>query len=546
MASGASKPVSRVRDAETCREWLDALAPAPRERVAAIGALLERLRREDIAPDPCLECLELARIELLAAIEDAARPLRVAAIPFALEQRVLQQQLHEALLALRDAFKRAYARMVDDGSLDTRSVIPGATNALRVALPLARALDAGARAIALLLRSRTMVAPEHWDELFLCAQHMRRTTFLDQPLHDGTALAQPNTARAAFTYPLLLLLARCECFADAERTLIDKLARRWAPRVGFAFEPRDGHGGAAGLALAPGSGPRVRLDTTRLLHSLASRRSEWLSDARHAGRAALGLSRAGLTALLDHLALAWGPGNACEPPAPPPAARVRVRFGLPGFWAAAAEAVRDIPERWVGEESPAYFSESRESESVLRMALGNVAAARNGVAALMAEAQTERLHCVADQEVVFDRHSPVPTLALGDLVALLPCAGDAAARGDALPDPTARLMLGPIVSVQQFASSSGTGPTHRVGVRLLRGTPVPVGTRLGDEQSFSDAFLLRAPDTPGSGLLVMSAGVASAGERITLREGTVDARVVVGARLGAGPGYQVLAITGEI
>ncbi len=547
MASEGARPANRVRDAETCRAWLDTLASAPRERIAAIMVLLERLRREDIAPDPCFECLELVRVDLLGAIDDAARPLHVASIPFAIEQRVLLEQLHAALRGLRDGYKRAYARMADAASLDTRSVIPGATNALRVALPLARALDAQARGIALLLRCRTLVAEPEWDELCLVAQHMRRTTFLDETLHDNAALSRPNTARAAFIYPLLLLLAGCESFADAERTLVDKLARRWAPRVGFTFELRDARASAQdGPVLAPGTGPRLRLDTGKVLKSLAGRRDEWLSGERSAGRAALGLGAAGLTALLDHLAKVWGQGGRIDPGVAAPGALVRVRFGLPGFWMAAAEANRDEPLRWLGEESPAYRSNSRESESVLRMALGTVAAARNGVAALMAEAQTEHLYRAAQREIVFDRQSATPTVTLGDLVALLHFERDAAAGGDARPAETARLMLGRVAWVQQFSGVVPPGmPTHRVGVRLLAGTPVPVGVRTADEQSFSDAFLLRAAGEQGTSLLVMLPGVVPSGTRITVREGTVDARVRADARLGAGPGYQMLAVSGE-
>jgi hypothetical protein len=168
----------------------------------------------------------LARVELVRAIEDAVRPLQVAPIPFVPEQRAVLIELHGALLALRDAFKRVYARMSDARSLDTRSVIPGATNALRVALPLARALDAQSRAMALLLGCRALVGPQAWDELGLMAQHMRRTTFLDQSLPDRVALTQPNTSRGAFVYPLLLLFAGCEAWASVTK-------RRRAVRPGI-------------------------------------------------------------------------------------------------------------------------------------------------------------------------------------------------------------------------------------------------------------------------------------------------------------------------
>lgn len=539
MASSAQKPTMRVKDAPSCQAWLDTLAPAPRDRVAAISVLLERLLRGDVAPDPCFECLELARVELLVAIEDASRPLQVAPIPFVPEQRTLLNELHGALLAMRDAFKRVYSRMSDARSLDTRSVIPGATNALRVALPLARALDAQSRAMALLLRCRTMVGPQAWDELGLMAQHMRRTTFLDQSLPDRAALTQPNTSRGAFTYPLLLLFAGLEEFPAAERALIEKLARRWATRVGFGYEASQGRAQREpGALLITGGGPRLRLLTEKLLRSLESRRSEWLSDERRAGRAALGLDTPALTALLDHLDEAWSAEATCDVSARPLGAALRVRFGLPAFWGAHTELGLGADPGWSGVAAATYRSGTWESDSVLHRALGSVAAARDPVSALMAEGQVERVHRTEEDLIVFDRQSPTPAASLGDIVALLE-----PGQVDDGKDPRGRFVLGRVVSLQQFTELSGDkSPTHRVGVRILPGRPVPVGVRVLDELEYSDGFLLRSAEGAAT-ILAMRSGDVPKGARISMREGADESRVFAFARVGYGPGYQLQAIS---
>ena len=528
----------RVKDAPSCQAWLESLPAAPRERIGAILVLVERLMRGDIAPDPCFECLELARVDLVTAIEDVVRPLQVAPVPFAAEQRATLDELHGALVALRDAFKRVYARMSEARSIDTRSVIPGATNALRVALPLARALDSQSRAMALLLRCRTMISPQACDELGLMAQHMRRTTFLDQSLPDRVALTQPNTSRGAFVYPLLLLMAGCEGFGAAERALIDKLARRWATRVGFGYEsPRGRPAKESGALLVTGPGPRLRLLTDKLLRSLESRRAEWLSDERRAGRAALGLDTPALTALLDRLDEAWSPETTCDLSARPQGAALRVRFGLPAFWGSRTELGLGDDPGWSGVAAATYRTGSWESESVLHRALGTLASAMDPVAALMGEAQSERIYRVENDLIVFDRHSPTPTAALGDIVALLP----AAAADDQRPE-RARFVLGRVVGLQQFAEINGdNSPTHRVTVRILPGTPVPVGIRLLDEARYSDAFLLRSvAGTPT--VIAMHSGEVPKGSRISVREGADESKVFAFARIGYGPGYQLQAV----
>ncbi len=529
----------RVKDAPSCQAWLDTLAPSPRDRVTAISVLLERLLRGDVAPDPCFECLELARVELVVAIEDAVRPLQVAPIPFAPEQRAVLTELHGALLALRDAFKRVYARMSDARSLDTRSVIPGATNALRVALPLARALDAQSRAIALLLRCRTMVGPQAWDELGLMAQHMRRTTFLDQSLPDRVALTKPNTSRGAFIYPLLLLFAGCEGFPAAERAMIDKLARRWATRVGFGYEAAPaGSSRELGALLITGAGPRLRLLTEKLLRSLESRRSEWLSDERRTGRAALGLDTQALTELLDHLDVAWGAEAICDVSVRPLGAALRVRFGLPTFWGAHTELGLGKNPGWSGMAATTYRSGSWESDSVLHRALGSVASGRDPISGLMAEGQSERIHRIEDDLIVLDRHSPTPSASLGDIVALLPVEKDDDGKAE-----RSRLVLGRVVSLQQFAELSGdSSPTLRVGVRILPGRPVPVGVKVLDELEYSDAFLLRSAEGVPT-VIAMRSGDVPKGARISMCEGADESRVFAIARVGYGPGYQLQAIS---
>src|SRR5690606_5400910 len=145
-------------------------------------------------------------------------------------------------------------------------------------------------------------------------------------------------ARAAITYPLLLQAVGLDGRPQAQASLVDRLARRWATRVGYRFDASpDLSENPYGPTLWLGPRLSVRLDTHRLQRKLAERRDGWLASAQGAGRAMPGMDRSALSSLLDELGFAWSARNrgGIVPAGRP--APIRLRVGMPAFHRSQAE-----------------------------------------------------------------------------------------------------------------------------------------------------------------------------------------------------------------
>lgn len=346
MSVGSDPVLARVRDATSCRQWLGELPAGAAERLSAIGGLMAQLARPGIEPDPLFEVLEQVRIEQVRAIDRWLAPLVVRPVPYAESEWERLASALSSLRASRDLFKRAYSAMLGRHGDDTRSIIPGATNALRVAMPLARALDAQARIVSLLLRHRCAPLAADWDALCVLARHMRRTTFQDETLLDEVPLVKPMTARALFVYPLLLQAAALPSRVPAESDFADRLASRLAAKVGYRIDhgaPEDNPYGPT-FALTPEHA--VRFDAHRLPASIARRRQQWLAAVGESpSRKSMPLAESATHALLEDLERRWtgaslfvAPGAAGADAAP----TARLRFGLPRIHAADMQARPDV------------------------------------------------------------------------------------------------------------------------------------------------------------------------------------------------------------
>ncbi|OJX03297.1 MAG: hypothetical protein BGO72_00740 [Burkholderiales bacterium 70-64] len=567
MGAGTESDLARIRDADSCREWLRTLPPDPGDWLAAIAGLLARLMRPGPGADVLFEVLEPLRVAQVRAIEQWLAPLAARAVPYA------EEEWHRVGVALanlrgtRDLFKRAYSQMLRADGGDTHAVIPGATNALRVVLPLARALDAQARIVSLLLGHRSAPLPADWDALCVLARHLRRTTFLDETLLDEVPLVKPVTARALFTYPLLLRLAALPLRPAADARFAERLASRLAARVGFRIDRAPAAANPHGPSLGLTPEHAVRLDTHRVPASLARRREQWLATGAHeAVRRQVPLTPAALAALLDDLERRWtaaapvpavARGARAAADAPPVQAPTqaqaqaagalaggpaRLRFGLPRMHSADVRVKVGARTPQTGTRAPQAGAAPRyvygrwEQNTIIRLALGTESEKLDHAALLMAEGETVScLEARPDGCLVLERHEPMPRPGLGMLVAVAP-AGEGT--------PLAGLSLGVVEAIEQVPETDYLRlRAHRITVRPWRGKPMPVGVKIGDAMFFEDAWLLPGDAPSGEPpSLVLAPSRAHAGARGLLREPDRDASVRFVALAARGPGYERLSL----
>lgn len=534
MASGAAFETGGVDGPAACHKWLGRMPQESGERLKAVTALVGRIAEGNFAIDVTVEMLELARASLLVDADRHACRLRTATAPFGPENIARWREVATALDRLHRAYRTAYTRMVEAGELDTRSVIPGASNAIREVMPLARSLDALSRRLAFALLAHVEVEPVDWFDLSDLARHMRQTTFLDEPLVDPMAIARPVNARAAITYPLLLQAVGLDGRPAAQASLIDRLARRWATRVGYRFD--------TGLALAGNPhgptfwlGPRlsVRLDTHHLQKKLAERRDGWLANARSAGRGVPGMDRAALAGLLDELMFAWSARNrggivAAGRPAP-----IRLRVGMPTFHRSRAELAA------AGDRGEASYAYGRwEQNTILRMALGKDGERVDATAALAGE--SEKAWRVARDDGIWlvDRQAMTPHVRRGELVSLC-------VDGPDVQEDADRFLLARVESVRQIVPAPGrkdqrTG--HRLRLSVMTGRAQPVGIRGPRHAEHVDAFLM---ESAGQSALVAASDTVVVGEGLSIRCGANDRRAMVVESLDRGRGHERFSLRFE-
>lgn len=559
MAAGSESDLARIGDADSCRQWLHALPADPGDRLEAIAALLARLLRPGLGAEMLFEVLEAVRVAQVRAIDQWLAPLTARAVPYAEEEWGRIGMALASLRATRELFKRTYSQMLRADGGDAHAVIPGAANGLRVVLPLARALDAQARLVSLLLVHRSAPLAADWDALCVLTRHLRRTTFLDETLLDEVPLVKPVTARALFTYPLLLRLAALPLRSGADARFAERLASRLAARVGFRIDRSPAPANPHGPSLALTTEHAVRLDTHRVPATLARRREQWLAaGTQEAVRRQIPIAAAALGTLLDDLERRWtgaapGPAGAPDPvaasaaraPAPsvpafdraaglPGVGPARLRFGLPRMHSADVR-VR-IDARAPPAASSKYVYGRWEQNTIIRLSLGGEGAKPDPSALLMAEG--EAVSCLevrADGGFVLERHESMPRPGLGMLVAVAPAADGV---------PMAGLSLGVVEAIEQVPEADYLRlRAHRITVRPWRGKPMPVGVKVGDAMFFEDAWLLPgdAPSGEPPGL-VLAPNRAHAGARGLLREPDRDASIRFVALTGRGPGYERLSL----
>ena len=539
MNLGSSTDLARVRDALSCRQWLEKMAGGPFERLERMLALFTHLGRQPLPADPTFEILEQVRVTLLKEVEEAVKPLQQMSLPFLPSHLSALEQIRKAMDGLHQLYRRSYTRMIEAEALDTRSVIPGAANALRVVMPLARALDTQARLITQLLKLRVEVDPVHWDSLCLLGRYMRQSTFLDAVLIDASPMLKPCTSRATFVYPILLRLANLPSRTTNQVLLVDKLAMRWAARVGVRIDTPPnldnmGHGPA--LELSPDYS--VRLDTTRLLKSLFERKQEWLTD--ESGKRTAPFTRDELASLLGDLEHAWSADFKPDRGSPAPQRQVRLRFGLPRLYGQET-ASGDVTITPAVGSGVGYTYGRLEQNTVIRMAMGSSAMKHTASDLFMSESESAHWVRVEGKRHWLERHLVTPSAMLGSLITIMPVPEVVAPEGEIVAKQG--LTLGLVVGAEQLTGQSKGLSLHRVVVDSFEAATYPVGIREEGSIPFYDAFLLDAvPLSDVRNSLVARRGLLQQGMRITVRDQKSDRMAIVGEVMDVGRIYERFAL----
>lgn len=511
MGAGSRFEMARLADAAACRAWVAQLKGDSAHKLASLVAALEALERSALAADPAFEWVEQLRPVLLVEADGELGALRQSEVPLPMSAWERGEAAFAALRLLAATYRRLHVSMLEQGESVTRTVIPGAAESMRAVLPLMRALDAEARIVAGMIRGRLQVPDAAWDGLCMLAQHMRASTFMDESFPDPAALVRPVTARALFVYPVLLLLAQPQRRGVLEMRLVDRLARRWAGRVGFRIDGDGRIRGSAGGPVAVLSATHaLRLDAQRLASSLARRREQMLgAEGGRPQSLPAGVSLEQAVQLLDELNECWTVAQRPASRGLPPVSQVRLVFGLAGRSARAGEPVVGDADAPLGAGPGGYLYRQWEPDTITRIARDRGPALANGGQERPATAPGESARWlsldsgVADAEAAsaadamhasFERFVTRPPALLGSLVAIewsfRVREGEQVVSRDAT-------RLGVVDSrLQTGTDDSGLALTHQIGVQLLPGVPRPVEVRLGATLLWESGWVLSGGGAP--------------------------------------------------
>jgi hypothetical protein len=354
MGAGNLIEIARVRDAVGCRDLLERArqydranekthlksdaekgqAPRTPMLLQTVASLIHDFGRMKVSAEEGFEILEQIRAAAIEGFEKVRiSPAAARSVPITNSAWEPLRRVMLAYKAMRNHYKRIYMGLLEDEGLQTRTVIPGAANSLRTVMPLARALDCQSRMIAFGLMNQVVLDPIEWDELCVMARHLRVSTFLDESLPDPCALIRPNTARALYVYPVLLWLAKPSCYNQVELQMVEKLARKWAAKVGFRIDSGQSRKeNSQGPSVALTNDHVVRFDTHKLVRSLVERRSE-ITDPMATKQAGLpaGVTLPQVVDMLNGLETAWGKAAWIDATdlANGPVLEVTMRLGLP-------------------------------------------------------------------------------------------------------------------------------------------------------------------------------------------------------------------------
>ncbi|MEZ5651464.1 MAG: hypothetical protein R3E87_13055 [Burkholderiaceae bacterium] len=338
VAAGAGQVVpddrtsldSALRSPRQCERWIAAVlsgSDQSYDRLSALGRLLAAVAGQAADASGRFERLEAVRATVLHEAGRVFAAARLRPLPYGTPLGQALRLTDTVLASLAEAYAATFDALESERAM--HRVIPGAADELVQVLPLVRALDAQSRRLAGLMLARVHLDDGQLLRLAELGQAARSSTFLDAVVRDPTAGGQPCTARASFVRPLLLRLAAPFEWTAEEAHGIDWLATRLATRVGFRVD-EDAHRrpNPYGPTLRVGLGWRVRLDTHRLLASLAGDDVEWRAELTRTPDAPV-LSEAAWTRVLQHLRACWSARWRRTRPLAAGGRRLRLHLGWP-------------------------------------------------------------------------------------------------------------------------------------------------------------------------------------------------------------------------
>lgn len=540
---------SRVRDAESCREWLARLDNADMARLPSVDRLMRNLMHSSPPPEDPLEIAEQARAVHLAELDGVLDRIDAVQFPLIEADRLRLLPAVESLRLGRELYKQIHAGLPVSGDSTPATPVPLGSARARAGLPLARALDYQVRLLIALLRHRIEPPAEEWDELCDLAGQARAGGFVDVPLPDASPLlGKVSTPRALFAYPILLWLSAPGTRSEGAYTLAARLARRWCGRIGFRFDSDAGvndvrHGPTVALT----DRHTVRLVTHRLRRRLDDRRRELEGlGARAVSRLPKGMSVATAQKLLEDLSRLW-----CDPRLVPYVpdthlGEIGLRFGLPRREDAPPGAVNRRPLSMHTQASRSYIYGHFEQHTVFKRSSregGFVDPLRDWSAG----AQLANWVSIERHQALFELEARAPGLCLGALALLVLPALESGDPQVAAPraSGTQKRLFGRVVSLnQRLQDGARSAVIQRVGVAMWSGSPTLVGVRIADVPAFEDGFLL-SPD-PATGdphCVILPAGRFVEAGPATLREGARESKIRLEELLDRGAGFDRIRFT---
>jgi hypothetical protein len=549
MTAEALLEPSRVRDAASCRAWLERLAAARAGRLESVDRLWRTLEGTGHPTEQQLEIAEQARPAHLGEVETVLERIDPAAYPTPDRERAQLAAVLASLALARDVYRGIHVRLQEEAMSGgqaragddaaarpaapagrSASAVPAA--ALRSVIPLVRALDYQVRLLAAMQRLRLAIDTDEWETLCMLAEALRASTFLDTQMPDpAPLLGRPATSRALFVYPLLLRLAAPWSLGTAEFRLAARLARRWAGLVGFRLDEAAGAEADLrhGPALMLSERRTVRLVTRRLRRRLDERRRDLAAiDPKAAERLPAGLSPDAARQLLADLERRWCDPHIVQQVPDVPLGRMGLRFALPQADNAGADPQDRRPAALHAAATRAYIYGRFEHNTIIRQALDPRRPA-DALSSWAQGAQEAEWVSIERAQSVFETEAVTPGLELGGLAMVVaPRAETAGGNARTARAEAARgRMFGRVVSLGQRLPQDLRQPTRkRIGLNVWSGSPVVVGVRIGEFAPWQDALML-CPD-PATGepaSLVMPAGAFLSAASATLREAMRERRI---------------------
>lgn len=513
--------VHAIKNVGDCRRWLAQHPPqdAPLLPVAELAQLLVRVADGEFSTTVGYRILELLRQRIVADARILFDQVRAAPAPHFNRFFGDLRKADQCLEALTCSY-RALHGQIEAQPRPRLSFIPGSSNSLKQTMPLLRALELQSNRIGGRLLCRVVIDDDLWEELASLGRQVRDTTFLDEefPLDYGTT--ERVTARALITFPVLLHIAGYAERTRAQATWIEYFARRHAARTGFRLDPFRGSGSNPyGPSMRMGRQYLVRLDTHRLLASLARHDNEIESDLLH--MQACGLSISGLTVSRLHelnndlrirWSAAWRWPNMQQVNYP----GTRLAFGLPDVIHAADGKTYE-------------YGRYHQPETVTALQRGPSAA----LGSFSTSTEDARVTGIDHERVVLERYADKPAPAINTLVAL-----DMIAPAQA---GTTRLRLGRVQRVEHIMSSESGRASQRLAIQTLRGEPQPV--RLCGHRD-KQAYLLGSEyGTRREASVFVSPDLVRPGSQVRFELASGDVSVQVGRLLERGPDFDHYHVT---